>query len=194
MYGSSALCEPGQCSSCWAFAVAANLESAYLKTHRKRLDLSEQVLVDCAGPYNDSGECSAGTSYMAFRYIYYNGVGSEEEYPYGAAYYGCPSPLPKWVAALRGYCIRGLNRYGPYSNTVFERVTDAEMERAVAYFGPVSVCLNSDKLQHYKGGIFDEPNCPRKITHMVLLVGYTPTAWILKNRLLELDLSCASTC
>lgn len=120
---------------------------------------------------------------MALRYIYYNGLASEKNWPYKAAFQGCPGAPPKWQAALRTFCIRGLNDYGSNNAyTSWERLTEMEMVRSVAFFGPVTVALNSDLLQHYKGGVFDPPEgCPRRLTHMVLLVGYTPQTWILKN-------------
>lgn len=173
----------GQCGSCWAFAAVAALESAYLWTHRRNLDLSEQQLVDCVRN-TFGGGCKAGTSYMAFRQVYTYGLVSEKTYPYRAEDWDdCHTELARPVAAtLKRWCIRGLNNYGYSSDTVQERVTDSEIERAVAYHGPISVCLNGERLQHYKSGIFDDDKCSTKITHMVLLYGYTSKAWLLKNR------------
>ena len=174
-----------QCASCWAFAVTAALESAYLRYHKRRLDLSEQQLVDCSSSSWEGGEsgseCQTGTAYTALRYIYLSGLALESSWPYRAQWQGCPVPKPKWAAALRSFCVRGLTNYGSSSFTSWERLSEAEMERAVAHFGPVTVCLNSDRLQHYKGGVFNADDCPLKLTHMVLLVGYTADAWILKN-------------
>ncbi|XP_055633784.1 cathepsin M-like [Toxorhynchites rutilus septentrionalis] len=51
--------------------------------------------------------------------------------------------------------------------------------------GPIAVSLNAapKSFQLYKNGIYDdEASCDNtKVNHAMLLVGYTPTYWILKN-------------
>ena len=170
----------GQCGSCWAFAVIAALESAYLKKYGKGYDLSEQQLLDCAPNYVNG--CESGTSYLAWKYIKWSGgVVSEQSYPYQAEFCGCSSQLGRIVARVPQYCVRGMNKYGNNGITITERLTESEMERAIAHFGPISVCMNGLLLQHYKGGVFNDLRCNSKITHMVLIVGYTKREWIIKN-------------
>ncbi|XP_038116735.1 cathepsin K [Culex quinquefasciatus] len=56
---------------------------------------------------------------------------------------------------------------------------------AVWKVGPIAVSLNAapKSFQLYKTGIYDdEASCDNsKVNHAMLLVGYTPTYWILKN-------------
>jgi len=58
------------------------LEAAYAQAFGKNISLSEQQLVDCAGPFNNFG-CQGGLPSQAFEYIKYNGgLETEEAYPY----------------------------------------------------------------------------------------------------------------
>lgn len=58
------------------------LEAAYAQAFGKNISLSEQQLVDCAGPFNNFG-CNGGLPSQAFEYIKYNGgLDTEEAYPY----------------------------------------------------------------------------------------------------------------
>ena len=48
---------------------------------------------------------------------------------------------------------------------------------------PVSVAVEADSpvFQHYKSGVVDDPSCGARLNHGVLVVGYTPEYWIVKN-------------
>lgn len=52
----------GSCGSCWAFAAAAAFESSYRMRNDRRIDLSEQELLDC-GP----ASCEGGNSAEVFK-------------------------------------------------------------------------------------------------------------------------------
>lgn len=86
-------------STCWAFAVLANLESRInlLANRRKNYDLSEQELISCCwGPEVlpadslDFEHPSSGyyTS-SAGRYVVDNGIRTEESFPFEAKYVPC---------------------------------------------------------------------------------------------------------
>lgn len=165
-----------RCGSCWAFATNAALESAYLRHHKAPVNLSEQQLVDCAVHPKDG--CEGGNAFLAYRYIKTHGVTTTAHYHYTGTYQGCRTNLPR-VAQIRGRCIRGQNFY---SFTLLpETLSDDDIKRAVAHFGPVTVCLNASRLKNYKSGYFDDSACSTHINHMVLLVGYDHRGWILKN-------------
>ena len=53
----------------------------------------------------------------------------------------------------------------------------------VATYGPIPVGINSDSYQFelYRNGILKPTDCGKNIDHAVLVVGYTPTYWIVKN-------------
>ena len=55
----------------------------------------------------------------------------------------------------------------------------ATLEYALYTHGPLSVMVDAGNWQSYKGGIMY--NCGTNLNHVVLLVGYTPDSWIIKN-------------
>ena len=56
------------------------------------------------------------------------------------------------------------------------------LAKAVANHGPVSVAIDASGFQHYLGGIFSERTCTRYwLNHAVVVVGYEPNYWIVKN-------------
>ena len=55
---------------------------------------------------------------------------------------------------------------------------------AVAAHGPISVYIDTThpSILFYDYGIYDEPRCsPNSLTNYMLLVGYAPGYWLLKN-------------
>ncbi len=80
-----------QCGSCWAFAAASAIESAYLiakglTASSSGLDLSEQQLVSCAS--NAAGfssyGCDGGWSDAAMRYVLQRNLTTELKYMYSS--------------------------------------------------------------------------------------------------------------
>jgi KDEL-tailed cysteine endopeptidase len=69
--------DQGGCGSCWAFAAVASLEKFYFDKQQKRIELSQQELVDCAA----SG-CNGGAPGIAFDYASKNGLALLSNYPY----------------------------------------------------------------------------------------------------------------
>nr|XP_027200595.1 cysteine proteinase 15A-like [Dermatophagoides pteronyssinus] len=64
----------------------------------------------------------------------------------------------------------------------FQNLNDDDIQNALVTFGPLYIGVNADRLsRNYRGGIVDDRSCPKQINHAVVLVGYTPAAWILKN-------------
>ena len=62
--------------------------------------------------------------------------------------------------------------------------SESQLEAAVA-LGPVAVAIEADQagFQSYKSGVFDggAAGCGTKLDHGVLVVGYSPDYWIVKN-------------
>jgi len=160
------------CGSCWAFATVANIEGVYAVKTKKLISLSEQELVDCD---KRDGGCNGGDPPVAYKQIVQiGGMTTESSYPYKAKRGTCEIKRDPIAVKITGY----------------ENVPRDE-DKIAAYLyqnGPLSACLNSSPMDHYKQGIIKVPtsNCnPKQSDHCITLVGYgvengTPY-WLGKN-------------
>jgi len=168
----------GRCGSCWAFSTTGNIEGQYAIKHKKLLSFSEQELVDC--DFYDAG-CNGGLperAYYSLRML--GGLETESDYPYHG---------------VKGMC--SLNK----TMTKVSVIGGLELprnEHAIARWlvkhGPVSVAVNANPMQFYKGGVLHPFRLmcnPYKLNHAVLIVGYgvhrtsfhkrPQPYWIIKN-------------
>ncbi|XP_074280750.1 thiol protease aleurain-like [Silene latifolia] len=166
----------GHCGSCWTFSTTGALEAAYAQAYGKNISLSEQQLVDCAGPFNNFG-CNGGLPSQAFEYIKYNGgLDTEEAYPY---------------VGKNGLCSFSSQNVGV---KVLDSVNitlgaEEELKDAVAFVRPVSIAfqvVNGFRL--YKEGVYTSTTCgntPMDVNHAVVAVGYGVENgvpyWLIKN-------------
>jgi C1A family cysteine protease len=63
---------------------------------------------------------------------------------------------------------------------------ETKIRDAVANIGPVATAIHASQVfMWYKGGIYNEVNCPTSVNHAVLIVGYGTEKgvnfWIVKN-------------
>jgi cathepsin L len=167
-----------QCGSCWAFSATGSMEGAHFKATGKLVSLSEQNLVDCSQAEGNMG-CDGGLMDQAFNYTVINkGIDTEASYPYTAMDGTC-----KFNASNVGATIK--------SWTDVPTGSEADLQKAVATVGPVSVAIDASQysFQLYKSGIYNEPACSSQfLDHGVLAVGYgskkTGTIkdyWLVKN-------------
>ncbi|KAI3814446.1 hypothetical protein L1987_14086 [Smallanthus sonchifolius] len=166
----------GSCGSCWTFSTTGALEAAYAQAYGKKVSLSEQQLVDCAGDFNNSG-CKGGLPSHAYEYILYNGgLDFEEAYPYTAK--------------------PGLCKYSPDKAAVqvvnvvnITQGAEDELKHAVGVVRPVSVTFQVvPPFTLYTGGVFTSDICasgPMNVNHAVVAVGYGVENgvpyWLIKN-------------
>ena len=71
----------GPCGSCWAFAAAGSIESAYAIKTDKLVNLSVQQLLDCS---DENCGCDGGLPHKAFEYATKNALTTDKAYPYTA--------------------------------------------------------------------------------------------------------------
>lgn len=169
----------GNCGSCWAFSVTGNIEGLHQVKTKQLEEYSEQELLDCD---TVDSACNGGfmdDAYKAIEKI--GGLELESEYPYlGKKQKSCH--FNKTMVHVR---VKGA-------------VDLPKNETAIAQFlvanGPVSIGLNANAMQFYRGGISHpwKPLCSKKnLDHGVLIVGYgvkeypmfkkTLPFWIVKN-------------
>lgn len=165
----------GKCGSCWAFATAATVESAYAVAHGELRNLSEQELLDCNLSNN---ACSGGDLDKSFQFVHENGLVSEDSYPY--------------VAHRQNSCLASNASETTKIDVAYwlNPGEEAIIDWLVAY-GPVNVGIAvPPSMMQYKSGVFKptDYDCQFKVLgqHALLVVGYGETDegekyWIVKN-------------
>jgi len=168
----------GMCGSCWAFSVTGNVEGGYFIKHGELLDLSEQELVDC--DTRDNG-CNGGLPENAYKTLFeIGGLETEADYGYDGKDEACQFNRSKVAARVTAGVEISQN--------------ETEMAQWLLQNGPISVGLNANAMQFYKGGVshpFSFLCSPDGIDHGVLIVGFGEHEyplfkkkmpyWIIKN-------------
>lgn len=159
------------CGSCWAFAVTSALESAILIGGGKKLDISQQYLLDCDG---NNGGCNGGWPPNAQKHFITNGYFVlENDYPYRAESDGVCRLGPK-DSVVRDYAVEEIHSI----------TTVDGLKCIVGTQQPVMAYVDATEWNTYSSGIFDG-NCSRNINHAVFLVGYGnengTDYWLIQN-------------
>ena len=155
------------CGSCWAFSAVGAIEAAYKRAEPEQdlISLSASDLVDCT---EDNG-CDGGLPVLAFEHVLDNGIATEDNVPYIPREKDCKASIPRSI---------NISSYD-----LLETGTEEELKRIAGCKGPVSVlvCVDNNFL-YYGTGIYDsreDADCTPN--HAVLVVGYEPDYWIVKN-------------
>ncbi|KAL6072965.1 Cathepsin L [Balamuthia mandrillaris] len=162
--------DQGKCGSCWTFAAAETLESAYAKKTGQLFTLSEQQILDCTPNPDEcggTGGCHGGTVELAYTRLvaFEQGLATEWTYPY-TSYFGeafqCRfnASRTKVAAKVGSYVVIPSNKYTP-------------LLQAVATLGPIAISVDASTWHNYEGGVYDGCNQTNPdINHAVQLVGY----------------------
>eukprot|EP01100_Stratorugosa_tubuloviscum_P009239 TRINITY_DN385_c0_g2_i1.p1 TRINITY_DN385_c0_g2~~TRINITY_DN385_c0_g2_i1.p1 ORF type:complete len:336 (-),score=140.38 TRINITY_DN385_c0_g2_i1:181-1188(-) len=155
----------GSCGSCWAFSAIGNVEGAWQRAGNSLTSLSESQFVDCG---KQSFGCGGGWPYWAFQdCLQYQGgsVDTESGYPYAQVQRPCAYSASKQGAKFVSY--------KSFCTEYTAACSETDMANTLYSYGPLSVCLDANSMQSYRGGVDDPQNCnPNYIDHCVLLVGY----------------------
>ena len=147
----------GSCGSCWAFSATAALETRYALDRGSLPKFSEQALVDCGRETGNNG-CSGGLMGSAFKWSARHGMASSRDYPY---------------TARNGTC-RISSKRVTHVNTSYsyvQRNNNSELVRAISQ-SVISVAIAANRIQLYRGGIFNNWGCGTQLNHGVAAVGY----------------------
>lgn len=165
----------GVCGSCWAFASAQAVQAAYSIKTGKKVNLSQQQLVDCD---KTSDGCYGGMLHTAMDYIQSNGLESNEDYKYtGDENSSCKYKSEAIVTKISDYEKCFEDSHCANDQSLFNTL----------HKGPVaSVVDASPQFMLYSGGVFDKP-C-EEMNHAILVVGYhkkenekDQSYWVIKN-------------
>lgn len=172
------------CSSCWAFATTACLESAIACKTDRLVDLSEQDLMNC----NPLGMNCHGGYFTAVELFRTMGAVLESDEPYMAANGTCRNnPRNYKIATWRWFFkdTQGVCIAGPEADQTGHTETglDSLIKACIVKSGSCYVGVTVDaSVMAYSGGIYnvvtDTPT-----NHAVLAVGYSDSGryWIIKN-------------
>eukprot|EP00727_Mastigamoeba_balamuthi_P014344 m51a1_g9534 hypothetical protein (508) ;mRNA; r:810729-812800 len=136
--------DQGQCGSCWAFATAAVMESAWLKSTGNMTQFSTQQLVDCD---TASQGCSGGNADTPYNYVISlsfqgGGLEREEDYPYTAQDGQCRYSASKAV--------------GKFSYGFLVVFDESKIDSDVFKSGPLSFGIDATVLQFYMSGVIED--------------------------------------
>jgi len=155
----------GQCSSCWAFATMAQLESTYWMKHSTTVGavnqyLSVQQLVDCD---TTSSGCNYGYPSEAMSYLQTNYAMTDASYTYSAVESSCKFNSAKTTPVR----VTGVKYGGKYYYPWYPIYVTGLLAN-----GPVVVLVGvNNAFNIYASGIFSAA-CATGVNHSVLVVGY----------------------
>jgi len=163
--------DQGQCGACWTFATTGGVEGVVAIKHGQLTSLSEQQIVDCAGPQGGAG-CNGGSNDIGYKYAEQGGLCTEAAYPYTAKDGTCKSSSCSASA------------YTKITNWVHVPQGDNGLGAALD-LQPISIGIDADYWGSYKSGVFCG-TCGTSRDHAMLVVGYgtDPSGgpyWIVKN-------------
>jgi len=175
--------DQGNCGSCWAYSATSEIESANFMATGHLPVLSPQQIISC--DKNDGG-CHGGRTESAFEYVQQaGGIDTLSDYPDNSHISGENGKCQRHrdVVKISGfqYAIRQCEE-GACAHQDEDRLA-----KVLAAKGPISICVNAEPWQHYRGGIVSSKcsGTADSLDHCVQLVGYNkagPTPyWIVRN-------------
>jgi len=168
--------DQGQCGSCYSFSNTGALEGIYAITTGNLVSFSEQQIVDCSTIRNKGPNmgCNGGQISLTMDWIGdNNGLCSEIDYPYISGETKTAETCQKKCSPITASTIISHIDVAPNSDNAMMTALTKQ---------PVAVAIEADQkdFQLYKSGVFSKA-CGTNLDHAVLLVGYGPDYYIMKN-------------
>ncbi len=150
------------------------VEALHFRKTGHPVDLSVQNVLDCGFDFYGFG-CEGGFPSLAYDFIKDNGgIDSEASYPYRAE-----------DPPIEGYCQFRKPAAAKVSGyAAIKSGSEDDLTAAVASAGPASVAMNFGDLAFYHSGVYNNTDCPRErkdLHHAMLVVGYGPGYYVVKN-------------
>ena len=171
--------QQGDCGSCFAIVAGEILDWWHWRLQKgDKNRTSVQELMDCskaAFPLDIDG-CDGGTVEYPLRWASEHRVLHEKEDRYDRKNERCPS---------RNVPYETLHPKRMHHTGVWEeRDLETSLANYLWHFGPVAVSFDAsdEHFQNLGKGIYKPKHCSNnRVNHAMLLVGYTPTYYIIKN-------------
>lgn len=167
-----------QCGDCWAFASAAQIESAFLFAGWSEADIAEQHILDCS----NAGDCGGGRRWDSLPWAATVGLAEEGRYPsYVPGYKGVKQQCDISVIGSKKLLAAG------WIDSSDQVPAPEILKSALCTYGPISVSIYATPaLQNYGGSsteVFNENNNSHGTNHAILLIGWDDAkqAWLMKN-------------
>ncbi len=168
----TAVKKQGKCGCCFSFAAVGSIEFWYWKNTRVLKNFSVQQWVDCTKEKNFG--CDGGLMQYIFQQATTEPAGPESFDRYLEHEATCLHRRQRpWLKVLS---------YVSQTDE-FHYPIEANLAHNVVQYGPIPVAVDSRSLHFelYQGGILKESQCGKDVDHAVLVVGFTPHYWIVKN-------------
>jgi len=162
----------GSCGGCFAFAAVGSIEFWYWKHTRKSKDFSIQQWIDCTKGANYG--CDGGLMHPVFAKAMKTPAGPASFDTYRNRESVCRKRTHRPWLRVKSYAVQS-----DASNYPIEQ----HLAHNLVQYGPIPVGIDSTNwhFEMYRGGVLKESQCGKDIDHAVLLVGFTPEYWIIKN-------------
>lgn len=162
----------GTCGGCFAFAAVGHLEFWYKKKTGRIRPLSVQQALDCSGP--ESEACDGGLMEDVYYHSYYNPIGPVEFDTWKGEARVCKHRHSHPFVKVHSY----VSMSDEYNDPI-----EAHLAKNILAYGPIPVAVDSTSKQFelYHSGILTKEHCGSEVDHAVLVVGFTPEYWIVKN-------------
>jgi C1A family cysteine protease len=163
-----------KCGDCWAWASAAQIESALLIAGWSPEDVAKQHILSCS----NAGDCTGGKRSTALSWVVDNQVVKEQDYPYEGKYTACHAN----VAGNRQLIATG------WIDTTRDVPNEKKLKEALCKYGPISVSIYAtpalqNYIHHPQKDVFNEHGNFPDTNHAILLIGWDDSrkAWLMKN-------------
>jgi C1A family cysteine protease len=154
----------GRCGSCWAFSAVEQVETDAMRTLGVTYQLSTQQVISCD---KRDGGCNGGNTETAYSYMESaGGLVTAEDYPDTSHSSGSTGSCSSSKASDPVISIKSYHTIGKEGENA---ASESAMASYVSETGPLSICVDANKWQTYKGGIMS--NCPTSLDHCVQAVG-----------------------
>lgn len=160
------------CGACFAFSAVGGIEYWYKKKSGELKDFSVQQWIDCTKPQNFG--CDGGLMHHVFHKAMVQPAGPVKFDPYVNHEGKCRHRHERPWLKVKSFVVQSDDTHYPI---------ESHLVHNLVQYGPISIGIDSSNwhFELYKGGILKANKCGKDIDHAVLLVGFTPSYWVVKN-------------